>query len=255
MGGNKMRNKGITMISLVITIAVISIIAGTVIYGSVQNIQERDLDLFYSDLQTLEDRVNQYEIHYGKLPTKGIFSGSTAFQSVKNPNDNDIYYNLDLNALDNLSLSRTISMQGDDVYIVNDASHTIYYPQGLTIKGEVYYRYPHEYSKIEDNIYADLIIQVCPAEHMYDGTYLYNTSLAIGGCGLKEGDSIKSIKWMNMATNTEISDITHAFCDPGTYEVGGYATTASGITVKMVPNTWIIDAPVVPPAQPSIPTP
>ena len=154
MGGNKMRNKGITMISLVITIAVISIIAGTVIYGSVQNIQERDLDLFYSDLQTLEDRVNQYEIHYGKLPTKGIFSGSIAFQSVKNPNDNDIYYNLDLNALDNLSLSRSISMQGDDVYIVNDASHTIYYPQGLTIKGEVYYRYPHEYSKIK---YADKI--------------------------------------------------------------------------------------------------
>lgn len=242
MGGNKMRNKGITMISLVITIAVISIIAGTVIYGSVQNIQERDLDLFYSDLQTLEDRVNQYEIHYGKLPTKGIFSGSTAFQSVKNPNDNDIYYNLDLNALDNLSLSRTISMQGDDVYIVNDASHTIYYPQGLTIKGEVYYRYPHEYSKIEDNIYADLIIQVCSAKRTYNnGTYLYNTSLAIGGCGLKEGDSIKSIKWMNMATNTEIPDITHAFCDPGTYEVGGYATTASGITVKMVPATWTID--------------
>ncbi len=144
-------NKGITMITLIVTILVISIIAGVTIYQSVENIKARKIDLLYADLELLEDKVNTYYLNNGGLPIKEEFKGSENFKTVKNVNDNDVYYVIDISSLDGVSLNMKLDFTGDDVYIMNEQSHTVYYPKGLTIDNETYYTLPKQYSKIEGN--------------------------------------------------------------------------------------------------------
>ena len=141
-------NKGITMITLIITIIVISIISGVTIYESVKDIKARKIDLLYADLELLEDKVNTYYLNYGGLPIKEKFNGSENFKTVKNVNDNDVYYVIDISSLDGVSLNMKLDFTGDDVYIMNEKSHTVYYPKGLTIDNETYYTLPKQYSKI-----------------------------------------------------------------------------------------------------------
>ena len=144
-------NKGITMITLIVTILVISIIAGVTIYQSVENIKARKIDLLYADLELLEDKVNTYYLNNGGLPIKEEFKGSENFKTVKNVNDNDVYYVIDISSLDGVSLNMKLDFTGDDVYIMNEQTHTVYYPKGLTIDNETYYTLPKQYSKIEGN--------------------------------------------------------------------------------------------------------
>ena len=144
-------NKGVTMITLIVTILVISIIAGVTIYQSVENIKARKIDLLYADLELLEDKVNTYYLNNGGLPIKEEFKGSENFKTVKNVNDNDVYYVIDISSLDGVSLNMKLDFTGDDVYIMNEQSHTVYYPKGLTIDNETYYTLPKQYSKIEGN--------------------------------------------------------------------------------------------------------
>ena len=141
-------NKGITMITLIITIVIISIISGVTIYESVQNVKARKIDLLYADLEQLEDKINVYYLKYGKLPIKEQFNGSENFKTVKNVNDNNVYYVIDISSLDGVSLNMKLDFTGDDVYIMNEQSHTVYYPKGLTIDNETYYTLPKQYSKI-----------------------------------------------------------------------------------------------------------
>ena len=141
-------NKGITMITLIVTIILMLIIAGVTINQSVKNIEARKIDSLYADLELLEDKVNTYYLNNGSLPIKEEFKGSDNFKSVRNVNDNNVYYVIDISKLEGVSLSMKLDFTGDDVYIMNEQSHTVYFPKGLTIDGETYYMLPKQYSKI-----------------------------------------------------------------------------------------------------------
>lgn len=142
------KENGVTLIILVITIMVMSIIAGTVINQAMSNMQTQALSDLYSDLNTLQDKVNLYYIKYGAIPIKQEFTGSEDFKSFRNPNDNNNYYVIDLSKLENLTLKNKITDSGDDVYIINEETHTIYYPQGLEIYQIKYYRLPGTFTVI-----------------------------------------------------------------------------------------------------------
>ena len=144
-------NKGITMITLIVTILLMLIIAGVTINQSVKNIEARKIDSLYADLELLEDKVNTYYLNNGSLPIKEEFKGSDNFKSVRNVNDNNVYYVIDISKLEGVSLSMKLDFTGDDVYIMNEKSHTVYYPKGLTIDNETYYTLPKQYSKIITN--------------------------------------------------------------------------------------------------------
>ena len=144
-------NKGITMVTLIITIVIILIISGVTIYQSVEDIKVRKIDSLYTDLELLEDKVNTYYLTYGTIPIKEEFKGSENFKTVRNVNDNNVYYVIDISLLDGVSLNMKLDFTGDDVYIMNEQSHTVYYPKGLTIDNETYYTLPKQYSKIMTN--------------------------------------------------------------------------------------------------------
>lgn len=136
---------------LVITIVLMIIIAGTIISVSLGNLNTKNLTSMYTDLKSLADKTAVYYNQYGTLPLGEKFMGSYEFTSTANPNDDeDAYYVLDVNKLDKLVLSKKIDWTGNDVYIINSKTHTIYYPEGVELDGEMYYRLPGEYSVIDE---------------------------------------------------------------------------------------------------------
>ena len=80
---------------------------------------------------------------------------------IKNINDNNEYYVINLNELDielnygkdfeeiinNRDIANEIS-DLVDVYIINKQSHTIYYPKGMEYNGKLHFRLDDVYSQI-----------------------------------------------------------------------------------------------------------
>lgn len=127
------------------------IITGAVVTISISSLNTKNLTNLYTDLKSLNDKISVYYNSYGELPVKEKFTGSYDFVIDANPNDDaDLYYVIDASKLNNLILAKNISWSGDDVYIINEKTHMIYYPKGISLDGEMYYRLPGEYSKIED---------------------------------------------------------------------------------------------------------
>ena len=159
-------NRGITLVVLVITIVVMLIITTTVISLSTNNLKTKHLSNMYTDIKSLDDKVAVFYNQYGTLPLKEKFTGSMQFQTAANPNDDlDGYYVIDVNKLNNLILTKKLTWQNDDVYIINTKTHTIYYPHGVTLDGETYYRLPGEYSVIKEpeNIEGEIAIAINPS--------------------------------------------------------------------------------------------
>lgn len=120
-------------------IAVVVVIGGILIYKGVNNAR---LDSFYNDLKTLGDKVSYYYDEYGGIPVKEEYTGSENFKAQKNESDSNTYYIIDTNSLEDLNLKNEVTGEGEDVYIINDISHTIYYAKGISVEGKMYYTLP-----------------------------------------------------------------------------------------------------------------
>lgn len=133
------------------------IISSTIISLSVNNLKTKNLSNMYTDIKSLEDKIAIYYNKYGTLPLKEKYNGKYDFNIVANPNDDtDGYYIIDVKKLNNLILTKKLTWEAEDVYIINTQTHTIYYPKGIELDGEIYYRLPGEYSKIEIEKIPDL---------------------------------------------------------------------------------------------------
>lgn len=166
--------KGVTIIALVVTVIIILIILGSIIYSTSASLEIKELNNMYSDIKILEDKVAMYYLDYGKLPVKkgaiqeipeGICKyekneeGVIVETPIINPNDTDnqnhaIYYEIDISLLDNITLYNSGDIEGEneyvestdtlkvnnkEIYIINKESHTIYFLQGVTIDDITYY--------------------------------------------------------------------------------------------------------------------
>ena len=154
---NIKNNKGITLVTLILAIVIMIIISSTLIYNSKTGISTRALNNMYNDIKMLKDRVEIYYAQYGTIPViRNQYTNTSKIKGI-NVNDSDIYYVIDLEAIDNLTLTygkdyKTYKSQGDsseDIYIINEKSHTIYYIKGIEVDANMYYTIPDEYTKIE----------------------------------------------------------------------------------------------------------
>lgn len=125
MGKNK-----ILFLMLFIIIFVIILI---IIINSIKTtIELNKLSNMYKDIDILEDKISIYYLNNGILPTKSKIED---FLFSVNPNDNDNYYEIDLDKLENINLyfgKKKYSYK--DIYIINEQSHTIYYYAGIKYK-------------------------------------------------------------------------------------------------------------------------
>lgn len=139
--------KGISLISLTITVIVLMIITSILIYNAKNGIKIRALNLMKNDIEMLDDKINAYYTRYGALPIEIRYLGDLHF--TKQSNDSGNYYIIDLKALDGVSLNYGVdynyitnendTVSRNDVYIIDEQSHHIYYAKGVQMDGAWYY--------------------------------------------------------------------------------------------------------------------
>ena len=148
-------NRGVTVVTLTITVIIILIITGILIYNANDNVYIKRLTNMYNDISNLRDKVSEYYQEYGAVPTIGEVYNANLPSTVIGVNDTGEFYVIDLEKLEGLTLNYgqdyekikagnyTNITDLKDVYIINDNSHNIFYVQGVEVKQdsttEVYY--------------------------------------------------------------------------------------------------------------------
>ena len=179
--------KGVTLMALTITIIVMLILSSVIIRSANTNIDLKKRDNLYSDIDNLDNKIKSYYLKWGDIPViskkycdketlNSILSNNANLKQsqldtltennvVLNPNDNNEYYIIDLEKMEGLTLNYgygeeykkakqnidDISTDIQDVYIINKASHQIYYPKGIFIDNYMYYCYDLNINKLETN--------------------------------------------------------------------------------------------------------
>jgi len=149
-------NKGVALATLVIAIIVMLTIAGTIVYTSTDTIKLRKLDDMYNDIRLLEQKVSKYYLENDDIPVLDKIELTGIVNENINPNDKENYYIIDLEKLGvfTLNYGKEYKEYGsnnskNDVYIINEASHTIYYVKGIEINGTTYNSLEKEYEEID----------------------------------------------------------------------------------------------------------
>ena len=103
-----------------------------------------------NDLELLADKVSNYYLQTGNIPVVLDSSGNkvqytfTTLDFDKDSADNSVYYILDLEAMNGLLLNYGKSgfenlNTSEDVYVINEQSHVIYYVKGIKLNEKLYH--------------------------------------------------------------------------------------------------------------------
>ena len=181
------KENGITLVALAVTVVVLMLIAIPCIVN-VKTVTETDkFAKLKSDITSLKESVSQLYSDSEDISKIGPkYTGDTAFLTskqgeignetdiVKNPNDNNVYYIINVTKLkrdlksnfgitlahlnygsNNYGISTlTTELNKEKVYIINDKSKTIYYTEAIEYESQSsgkkykYYRLPEDYSNI-----------------------------------------------------------------------------------------------------------
>lgn len=163
-GINVKSNKGITMVSLIITIVVLFIVSSMTIYTSMDRFEVNKLKKMQNDIELLSDGVANYYLKYNAIPVvrdkdtnAKIEYNYTDITFNTNKDDDGAYYIVDLSAMQGISLNygkegfENINLS-NDVYIINEKSHHIYYVKGVELDGNMYHTILENNEEISDNI-------------------------------------------------------------------------------------------------------
>ena len=199
MINTKMKSaRGISLISLVITTIVLIILANVIIYNVRDELRLGKLENMQNDIENLKDKISSYYAQNGKIPASLKYTNVNDIKNagvISNEVDTGEFFVIDLSALENLTLNygrdyeKVKEMESltdedaknyTDLYIINEASHNIFYVAGITVDNENYYtdytadsidttsvdlRYvdgvkiPNGYSYVEGNKGTGIIIQ------------------------------------------------------------------------------------------------
>ena len=169
------------------------IIASITVTSSLSRVEINNLNKMKNDLQLLEDKVSNYYLKYNVLPVLRnkddntiIKYDGTNLNFYKDARDNENYYIIDLEAMDGISLyygelGFVNPNTSDDVYIINEKSHQIYYVRGIELDGKLYH------SILDDNtdtsIANDKVPPTKPKMKMVSGSKneegVYTTAVSI----------------------------------------------------------------------------
>ena len=147
--------KGVSMISLAIVIVVLVILTNVLIYNVKDNLGVEKLKCMQNDITNLSDKISTFYAQNGKIPASIKY---TNVQHIKDAGlisdvaDTGDFFVIELTALDNLTLNygedykninSSLSQEEinayKDLYIINEASHNIFYVEGIKVDNEIFY--------------------------------------------------------------------------------------------------------------------
>jgi len=178
------KQNGITLVSLVIVIVLMLIISSTVVNVSLDRFEINSFNKMKNDIELLKDKVSNYYLKYNGLPVirndnnepvEYIYT-SLDFESGK-------YYILDLSAMEGVSLNYGKAgfespNTTNDVYVINDLTHNIYYIKGIELQGTLYH-YINNVSVTDTIPPSKPKIEVISGEQNEKGEYITDVEVAI----------------------------------------------------------------------------
>lgn len=178
--------KGVSLLALTLTFLIMAVIVSVLAYSAKDSITISKYKNLENDIALLRDKVEMYYLKNDKLPILkdseniNIEYLARYFFKDRQPNDNNVYYVIDLNNIGGITLNygsdffkiesaedtRTIT----DVYIVNEQSHHIYYADGVLLDDVRYYT-TYKAAKVRNEI------TVTFDENYYSGDLWYDTTV------------------------------------------------------------------------------
>ena len=137
-------NRGISLITLIVTIIVLAILVGLSIRNMDTGTNIRNYNYMCAAIELLETKVMTYYNEKGTLPIKGdqIADINSTLCAQESSIDNDIYYQIDVMQLYNITLNYGGgNISNRNIYIINEQSHEIYYYKGTEYQGTTYYKH------------------------------------------------------------------------------------------------------------------
>ena len=142
MKKNLKNEKGITLITLMITIVIMAILVGFAVSNLDTGTDIRNYNYMCADIELLEAKIMTHYNENGSIPTTGnaidITSITTLVDQVSS-HDNDKYYQIDISKLYNITLNYGRGTESDDIYIINEQSHEVYYLKGAYYEDTLYH--------------------------------------------------------------------------------------------------------------------
>lgn len=238
--------KGITLVSLVITIAVMLIIASITVTTTYNKFEINNSKKMQNDIELLNDKVSNYYLKYNALPivrnseNTPITYSASELNFTKDANDNEIYYIIDLSALGDITLNYgqdgfNNPKNSDDVYIINEKSHHIYYIKGVELDKEIYHTI-----NLSTNTFTDVIPPTEPKINIIEGKivklgeseYYYNSVKLEFVPGTNSvGTNFETTYKINDGEEISITTLNNNICD---VESSGINTIT--LTTKNIEN-------------------
>ena len=151
------QEKGVSLITLAIAVMVILVITNMILYNVKDNLGIQKLESMQADIENLRDKVSSYYNQYGSIPAKTEYTNIGNLQTagiISTAVDTGKFYVIDLQTLENVTLTYgqdyekiqtgSVTTQEEinelqDLYIINEASHNVFYVRGITVDGETFY--------------------------------------------------------------------------------------------------------------------
>ena len=155
---NLRSQKGINMITLSIAVIILVIITSILVYNAKDETKIKALNNMYNDIEQLNNKVSSYYLEHGDIPKGDEYTDVAFIDSLddtqKNPNNAGKFYVINLNALEGVSLNYgkkfdETTANEKDIYIINEVSHTIYYPRGIKVENITYYTEPDTWTEVD----------------------------------------------------------------------------------------------------------
>lgn len=132
--------KGITLVTLLITLIVMIVLSTTVVVSGVSAMNNAKKMKFAAELVFMQDTVQNYmRTHENSLPIKG---GVVAVQNLPQGE----YYEIDMSLLGLIDTAYGNKLNADekDIYVVSKTNNEVYYLKGLKIGNTIYYNLTDE---------------------------------------------------------------------------------------------------------------
>lgn len=166
------KQNGVTLVALTITIVVLLILTFTISMKIPDISNRKKKSNFENDMRELKEEIDQYYAKYEQLPIINKYTKIDMLNDIKNVNDDENYYVIDLSKIfTNLNYGKDYEKVKTkdtseeiaeilDVYIINEQSHTIYYPKGIEYDGEIHYTLDTYTTKNKINTYIKVDLEM-----------------------------------------------------------------------------------------------
>lgn len=170
---NLRKDSGVTLIALTVTVFILIIITGAIIYNTKNQISMNKIDNLKTDIELLSARVDDYYSKYGELPILCEYTDKANFENMIetlangrgasigseiNQDDGNEYAVIELEKLGGITLKYgydsngeyftlknnkqvNLSSMEDAIYVINKVTHQIYFPHGIFVDNVMYFTF------------------------------------------------------------------------------------------------------------------